>query len=278
MASAAQVSGSRRALLIAALPIATLSCARGAGEGPADAQALPDATATHDASTKPDASAVTIDAPTDAPADAGCPISAGIAPMLDGVDDLAKYPAAQHLSPGAMLGTDGAAVTWTDSDLFATLTSSAFTAPYEPLHVYLEVGGTLATPAAASGKEYGGLTAALPFTPTHVIAVRRVSDAGTGGYNGVFVPGDQWQTRAIALEAATFVSADHRTLSVRVPWSALGGCPIAMRLALHVVHGEAANEWKDLVPSTHTPWQMPGGGYYEIDLTGAQAVIGWTLH
>jgi hypothetical protein len=276
MASAAQVSGSRRALLIAALPIATLSCARGAGEGPADAHALPDAA--HDASTKADASAVTIDAPSDAPADAGCPISPGTAPMLDGIDDLAKYPAAQQLSPGAMLGADGAAVTWTDSDLFVTLSSNAFTAAYEPLHVYVETGATLGTPAAANGKEYSGLTPVLPFTPTHVIAVRRVSDAGTGGYNGVFVPSDQWQTRTIALDTATFVSADHRTLSVRVPWSALGGCPIAMRLALHVVHGQAANEWKDLVPSTHTPWQMPGGGYYEIDLTGAQAVAGWTLH
>lgn len=275
MASAAQVSGSRRALLVAALPIATLSCARGAAEGPADAQALPDAT--QDASAKADASTVTLDAPTDAPLDAGCAISAGAAPMLDGVDDLAKYPAAQQVSPGAMLGADGAAVTWTDSNLFVTLTSNAFTAPYEPLHVYVETGATLATATAVTGKEYSGLTPALPFTPTHVIAVRRVSDAGTGGYNGVYVPGDQWQTRTLALDAETFASADLRTLSVRVPWSALGGCPTAMRVALHVVHGQAANEWKDLVPSTHTPWQMPGGGYYEIDLTGAQAVAGWTL-
>lgn len=273
MASATQVSGSTRALLLAALPIATLSCARGAGEAPADAGVLSDATSALDGSAKVDASTVA----TDAPVDAGCAISTGTTPLLDGVDDLAKYPAAQQLSPGAALGADQGAVAWDASELFVTLTSDAFIGAYEPLHVYVETGAALGGSAAATGKEYGGLTPALPFTPTHVIAIRRVSDAGSGGYNGVFVPGDGWQTRTIALDAETFVSADLRTLSVRVPWSSLGGCPTAMRLALHVVHGQAANEWKDLVPSTHTPWQMPGGGYYEIDLTGAQAVAGWTL-
>ena len=109
------------------------------------------------------------------------------------------------------------------------------------------------------------------------VHVRRVSDAGPGAYNGVFVPSDGWTTRTLALDDATFASADQRTLSVSVQWSALGGCPTSLRLALHVVHGALANEWKDLVPTTHTPWQMPGGGYYEIDLTASPAVSGWSL-
>lgn len=258
-------------MLVAALPIATLGCARGAMDLPTDARVLPDTSEPADA--RADASPVT----DDAPVDAGCAISSGTTPMLDGVDDLAEYPATQQLSPGAMLGADQAAVAWSTSHLFVTLTSNAFTAPYVPLHVYLETGSTLATAAPATGKEYSGLVPALPFTPTHLVAVRRVNDAGTGAYNGVFVPTDQWQMRTIALDAETFSSADQHTLSVRVPWTALGGCPSAMRLAIHVVHGQLANEWKDLVPETHTPWQMPGGGYYEIDLTGPQSNTSWAL-
>jgi hypothetical protein len=240
--------------------------------------------AVHDARPMPDATradaAVEVDAPLvtpDSAPDAGCAISNGTTPMLDGVDDVAKYPAAQLITPGAMLGTDQAAIAWNASHLFVTLTSNAFMAQYEPLHVYLETGATFATVAAATGKEYSGLTPALPFSPTHLIAVRRVSNSGSGGYDGVFVPTDQWQARTIALDTETFASADNRTLSVRVPWTSLGGCPTSMRLALHVVHGQAGNEWKDLVPSTHTPWLAPGGGYYEIDLTAAQAVAGWML-
>ena len=213
----------------------------------------------------------------DAAVDAGCSISSGVTLALDGIDDLGKYPAAQHLTPGAMLGADAAAIAWDSSHLFVTLSSSAFVAAYAPLHVYVETGSVLATESAGQGKEYGGLVPALPFTPTHAIGARRVSDAGTGGYNGVYVPADQWQTRSVAIDDHTFVASDQRTLSVRVSWSALGGCPTAMRLALHVVHGVSANEWKDLVPPTHTPWLAPGGGFYEIDLTAAPAVSGWTL-
>jgi len=271
MATIAQVGGSRAALWLVALPIATLGCARGASQGGTDAAVVPDA-ASPDAA--PDAAQVTVDAPPDA----GCAISSGTAPALDGVDDLAKYPSTQLLVPGAMVGADQAAVAWTPTHLFVTMTSSAFTAPYEPLHVYLQTAAALPAAAAAHGKEYSGLSPALPFSPTHLIGVRRVSDGGSGAYDGVFVPADQWQTRTIALDADTFASADQHTLSVRVPWSALGGCPAMMRLALHVVHAQSGNEWKDLVPSTHTPWQLPGGGYYEIDLTGAQDVAGWTLH
>jgi hypothetical protein len=235
--------------------------------------------ATDDAQTeRADASTVR-DAPLDATPDtsSGCEISQGFTPTLDGTGDVAAYPSTQHVSLGAMLGSDAAAIAWDATNLYATLSSSAFTNAYEPLHLYLETGATLATATPSTGKEYGGLVAQLPFTPTHLIAVRRVSDSGTGPYNGVFVPGDGWTQRTIALDAATLVSSDHTTISVTVPWSSLGGCPTHARIALHVVHGVASNEWKDLVPPTHTPWQAPGGGYYEIDLRGAPAVTGWSL-
>ncbi|HEX5063129.1 MAG TPA: hypothetical protein VFV99_27325 [Kofleriaceae bacterium] len=274
MARVAQLGGSPRALLLFALPIATLACASGHGSTTADG-ATPDSTHPVDAAPA-DVTHVTADASVDATTpDAGCAISNGAVPALDGNNDIAKYTAAQQLAPGAMIGSDAAALAWDRENLYVTVSSIAFGSAYEPLHVYVETGMTLGTAAAAHGKEYSGLTPALPFTPTQVIAVRRISNAGTGGYDGVFVPTDQWQARTIDLDSATYAASTQ--LSVRVPWSALGGCPTQMRLALHVVHGVAGNEWKDLVPSTHTPWVMPGGGYYEIDLTGAAAVASFTL-
>lgn len=264
-----QVSESARLALLVALPIATLGCAMGRGNAPVSADAAGDA-AGRDADVQ-----VTADATPDAP---GCAIAAGMTPALDGSDDLAEYPEAQRPQPGAMLGADAVAIAWDRTHLFVTVTSNAFTSAYEPLHVYIEAGAQLASATPATGKEYSGLVPMLPFAPTHLVAVRRVSDSGTGGaYNGVFVPSDGFTTRVLALDDTTFASADQQTLSVRVPWATLGGCPTSLRLALHVVHAQLANEWKVLVPSTHTPWQSPGGGHYEIDLTGALAVSAWTL-
>ena len=204
------------------------------------------------------------------PADAGCAISTGVSPAIDGVGDLAVYPAAQQLAPGAMLGGDGAAIAWDAANLYVTVASPAFQADYEPLHIYVESATALAAAIPAQGKEYSGLVPMLPFTPTHLIAARR-TDAG---YDGVYT-GAGWTTRAATMQVV--VAADQHALSVVVPWTALGGCPTALRLALHVVHAVAGNEWKDLVPATATPWLAPGGGYYEIDLTGAPAVASWVL-
>lgn len=266
------------------LAIALAGCARGGGPSPLVG---------HDAAPELDAAgrdAVALDAapdaagdatvlPPDAAPDAGCAIAAGVTPALDGVDDLAAYPAAQHLAPGAPLGSDGAAIARDASKLYVTVTSDAFAGAYEPLHVYVEAGTELPAAQPSQGKEYGGLVPDLPFTPTQLIAVRRVTDAGSGPYDGVYVPAASWTTRAVALEPGTdvFASADQRTLSVAVPWTALGGCPTALRLAVHVVHGAVANEWKELVPASHTPWQSSTTGYYELDLTGAPDVAGWTL-
>ena len=251
--------------------VAFAGCARGrVADRPADAAAH------DDAPRRPiDASAVLPDASHDAP---GCTISAGTTVTLDGSNDLAKYPASAHVAPGAMMGSDDAAVTWDHQRLYVTVTSDAFQSAYEPLHVYVEAAPQeIAAPS--SGKEYGGLVPALPFTATYLVAARRVTDSGSGPYDGVYVPTMAWDTRQTPLAPGSdvFASSDSRTLSVQVAWSALGGCPATMRVAVHVVNGVQFNEWKDLIPSTHTPWQAPGGGYYEIDLAMNPATANWML-
>src|SRR5207248_9421130 len=73
-------------------------CAKGGSvpEGLVDAHpSTPDARVQHDAHEPTDAAP---DAPPDA---AGCAITSGVTPSLDGNGDLAKYPAAQQLAPGA---------------------------------------------------------------------------------------------------------------------------------------------------------------------------------
>jgi len=207
----------------------------------------------------------------------GCAISGNAAPAIDGVGDLDDYPLTQRLAPGAMLGADGVAITWDATKLYITVGSTAFDADYEPLHIYVEAAAALAAAAPAAGKEYSGLVPMLPFTPTHLIAARRTN--GVDLYDAVYLPDAGWTTRGAALDPGThvFVAADHHALSIAVPWTALGGCPTALRLALHVVHAVSANEWKDLIPASHTPWLAPGGGYYQLDLTGSPGVASWTL-
>lgn len=258
----------RAKALVRALPIATFVCSCAMGSR---AEQPPEDARTTDA--RPDATTPvsTPDAALDA---AGCAIHTGMTPVLDGTDDVAAYPSTQHLTPAAMLGPDAVAIAWDKDQLYVTVRSPAFAAPYEPLHIYVEAAPT-AEPVASTGKEYAGLIPQLPFTATHLIAVRRVSDAGTGGYDGVFVPSNGWQTRTLPLDSNTFSSSSE--VSVSVPWTAFGTCPTSLRMALHVVHGQSANEWKVLVPSTHTPWQMPGGGFYEIDTTADPNVTNWSL-
>lgn len=221
------------------------------------------------------------DAGTDAGTDAGiCAVaSAGDTLAFDGTDDLGKYPAEQVLTPGAPLETwERFGLTWDTDYLYVAMVSRGFDDELEPVHVYLEATTSLGAATASTGKEYSSLTPELPFTPTHVIAVRRTSDSGSGGpYNGIYTPASSWSDRAVPLVASTdyWVAADNHTIAVRIPWTDLG-CPGELRLSAHVVHAETANEWKDVVPAGATPWDSGGGAYYEIDLTADPAISGWT--
>jgi hypothetical protein len=257
--------------------LATAACARGgARDRPADAgdDAVP-----ADADSAPDAVA---DARVDAAADASgarCAIATGTTPTLGGSDDLAAYPAANQLVPGAALGSDGAAITWDGTSLYITVSSIAFQNKFEPLHIYVEAGSNLGSAAPAQGKQYSNLTPGLPFQANYLIAARQLSDGGTGAYDGVYAPDMTWDDRAtpLALGSNVFVSPDQRTLSLAVPWAALGGCPTQLRLTMHVVHAVVNNEWKDLLPASTTPWLGSGGSYFAIDLTQPPAVASFAL-
>jgi hypothetical protein len=212
--------------------------------------------------------------------DAGCTIAGGPDVVLDGTGDLAAYAAAQAVPLGAAFSVnDAVRLTWSPAALFLTVRSSIFSDGSRPYHLYVEAGTALAAATPSAGKEYGGLTAALDFTPTHLIAFRRTDDFGSGAYDGVYRAGgaQPWTDRTTALIPGidVFASDDLAELSVRVPWSALGGCPTQLRVAGHLIYGAVANEWKNVLPGAHTPWSAPGGAHYTIDLTGAPAVSSW---
>jgi hypothetical protein len=260
-----------------------VACAAGT---PPNAQHQADAS-TAGADASKDAAPASVDAPAPT-ADAGsgsgvmpsCTISTGVTPVLTGTNDLAQYPGGNQLAPGAPLGSDGAGILWDATNLYVTVTSDGFENQFEPLHIYLETGSQLAAAVPSSGKQYSNLTPQLPFTAGYLIAARQVSDSGMGGpYDGVYTPDSSWDDQATPLGVGTnvWVSSDDRTISVAVPWSALGGCPTEVRLTTHVVNAVLDNEWKELVPATTTPWVAPGGDYFDIDLTQPPAVATFTL-
>ncbi len=223
------------------------------------------------------------DSGVDAAPSATCPgaaIHPGHTIVLDGEADLDAYPATQRLTPGGPLGSaDEYAITWDRDYLYVTLVSGAFADGFKPVHIYLEAAETLGAAMPSDGKEYSGLVARLPFSATHLVALRRTSVGGDGvAYNGLYVPaGDPpWTTQTVAFREGVdvFTASDASAMSVRVSWADLG-CPSALRLTAHVVNAVLANEWKDFLPFAATPWAAPGGAYFELDLRVEPDVSGW---
>lgn len=199
---------------------------------------------------------------------------------LDGDDDFGAFPDAQSLTPGVTLQPwERFAMTWDDDFLYIAVVSEGFEAPYKPFNLYFEGGGDSLGPlSAGQGIEYSGLRAALPFDATHLITVRRLSEDGDDGgpWNGLLVNGpDGWQRVArLTPQQQWWISADQHVIAMRVPRAWLGQ-PRRVRVAGHLVNAEPANEWKDTVPATHTPWTASNTGFFEIDLDGPTPVSGW---
>ncbi|MCA9521695.1 MAG: hypothetical protein KC609_12010 [Myxococcales bacterium] len=198
------------------------------------------------------------------------PVSPGHTLSLDGSNDLGKFSAGELHTPGAQLENWTLyGITWDATHLYLALATTAFETGSKVLHVYLEVNANLAiAPVESLGKLYGGYTAYLPFTATHVIGARSTDDFGPGPYNGVWSwsTGDNdWVMTFHAVSGTDlFLSSDKHTIAVRIPWAELG-CPSTLRLSAHVINAITDNEWKETLPQTHTPWTESGVGYYDID-------------
>jgi len=190
---------------------------------------------------------------------------------FDGAGDLDAIRPARRLTPGARLQTwEQFGVDWDDHYLYIALTSQAFESAYVPFHLYLEAAsGALGAATPGTGLEYSNLTPQLPFTPTHLITARNLSDDGSAGgpWNGLFVreAGSLQRLRRFEPGVDGWLAADQHALSLRIPRANLGD-PTRLRLAAHVVNAVPANEWKDTVPDSHTPWATSAAGFLEINL------------
>jgi hypothetical protein len=210
----------------------------------------------------------------------------GAAVALDGADDIDAYAAAQVLRAPA-LGLplqpwEAFALDWDDDWLYVTIVAQAFEEDFTPFFLYLEADPTgPAAPSDGVAYSFGTVTSPseLPFTATHVVALRAVGGAGPQGgpWPGLWrrEAGGDVQLVRFAPGRELFVATDRHTISARVPLAPLGH-PSRLRVAGHAVWGAAGDEWKDVVPATHTPWAS-GGGWYELDLTGPRAATGWDL-
>ncbi len=201
---------------------------------------------------------------------------------FDGEGDLEAIPEGSRLATGAALESWSAyGMHWDDENLYIALVSKAFEQDYEPFMIYVQAGsGQLAAPTPVDGVEYSGLRPKLPFVPTHLIAVRNLSDDGSdaGPYNGIFAYGSGEVVRSSRFEPGVdwWLASDLHTVSMRIPRAMLRGAD-TLRLAAHVVWAQPGNEWKETVPQGHAPWSDDGGAYYEIDLTQAPGPGAWTV-
>ncbi len=249
----------------------------GGNAGAAGAGGSTDAGA--DSSTDAGTDGTAVDANTDSSSDAAtnsCPAldaAAGDTIVFNGTNDFDKYPLEQTLTPGVTQQTwERFALTWDADYLYVTMVAIAFEDANKPVHVYVEAGSSLGAATPSTGKQYSGLTPNLPFTPTHLIAGRQQSN----GYSGVYTPASSWGNQIAQFQDGVdvFVAADHHTVSMRVSRYLLG-CPTTLRLVAHVVNATTGNEWKDVVPTSHTPWAANPNDYYEIDLDADPAISGW---
>ncbi|HMV68655.1 MAG TPA: hypothetical protein PKA64_17520, partial [Myxococcota bacterium] len=216
--------------------------------------------------------------------DLGAPLPApGVS--LDGTNDIDAYPPEARRDAGdlgaAMETWDAFAVDHDDDNLYVTLVSPAFEQDYAPWMIYLEAlddPDAPATPGEGMAYSYGSQTdaAALPFRPTHVIALRAAGGVGPDGgpWPGVYrLERGAWtQIRRLGPGADLLLAADRHTLSARVSRHLLGD-PRAVRLVAHVLWGAPGAEWKDLVPADHAPWSGDGGSL-TLDFTAPRAAPG----
>lgn len=208
------------------------------------------------------------------------PDSTGRLIALDGKSDYDKFPTTQAVSVGAALAVwERFALTWDAEWLYIAVVNQGFEADLRAYMLYIEsLQGTTSAAQASTGMSYLQQIAQLPFTPTHLIGVRYKADNqdGFGPWNGVWrKEANGWALQQRLKEGREiWRAADRHTLACRIHRSQLGD-PTRIRLAGHLVYGVAGNEWKGLVPASHTPWSASASGYLEIDLGADTATSFW---
>ena len=102
----------------------------------------------------------------------------------------------------------------------------------------------------------------MPLT----IRLARRAEGSRSLRSSSIISADSFETPTLTFTVGTdmWVSSDNHTISVRVALADLG-CPKVLRLSAHVVNAVTGNEWKDVAPSTHTPWTSASEGFYVID-------------
>ena len=204
----------------------------------------------------------------------GCAISAGDhARARRRRRPRATTPRRSTSTPGAMLGSDGAAIAWDAQRLYVTVQSAAFAHAVRAAPHLCRGRRRARQPRRRRGQ---GVQRARPAAAVHADPPDRGSPRhrrrAPAPYDGVFMPG-----RAVD-DARDAAHRRHRCVRRGRRDLGAGAVDRARRLPARAAARDPrrarapANEWKDLVPATHTPWQAPGGGYYEIDLTGAPIV------
>ncbi len=198
---------------------------------------------------------------------------------FDGKDDVDKLGADQQIVPGVTLAPwERFGLRWDSERLYVAVVAKGFEDPARAFVLYLQTD-----PAGAAqlsvGMTYAGLTAELPFTPTHAIGMRAQSDLddGYGPWSGVFArdaAGGWHVERRFEPGIAVWTAVDAHTMAAVIPRSALGGAK-QVRVAGHLVHGGAGTEWKDVVPAGHAPWQAQATGYLVVDLGAEVPASGW---
>jgi hypothetical protein len=204
----------------------------------------------------------------------------GDAVALGTADDLASFPPAQRIAPGAPRSPrSAAAITWDQDFLYVALSTESFDDPWRPLQLYLEASeGPLAPPSPSQGQEYSGLRPWLPFTPTHLVSLRPQPGApGEAPWSAIWRPRGQAWSQLWRLEPGQSLwwSPAAGVIAARVPLAPLGDVR-HLRLSAHVVHAQPGQEWKDTLPDTHTPWAASTSGYYELNLQGPTPSDQWS--
>ncbi len=201
--------------------------------------------------------------------------------IFDGSEDLGKLSPDQQVEPGAPLEPWSRwGLEWDDRFLYVALVSPLFQDDFKAAMVYIEpVLDERPESLTRQGVDYSGQRAVLPLDASYMISWRwqQSGAAGDEPWSGVYTWRDgSWQ-RVWGMTPGEHLwgASDRHTMSVRVPLGLFGPAR-RWRLVGHAIHGEPGEEWKELLPASHTPWDG-GGGAIEIDLDGAHGQENWMV-